>query len=112
MEDVTELCLRAFHDSHKEDSLGWLAKVWQPDQTLIHYAAWHGWQDACQEPVESYHFSPSDKTDIFLVVVCRPLHLACDYGGVEVIKYLLTFSPVLLSVDECDGSVCFWSECP
>ena len=49
--------------------------------------------------------SPSDKTDIFGGDVCRPLHLGCVYGGVEVDKYLLTFSSVLLSVDEWDGSV-------
>ena len=97
-------CLRAFQDGRKEDALRLLSKVEQPDPQLVHYAARNGWQDLCQQLVENYNLSPSDEADIDGDgVMYRPLHMACMYGRVEVVKYLMTLPPVMLTVNEGIG---------
>ena len=104
MTDLRELCQSAFCDGRKEDARRLLRNVQQPDPHLIHWSAWHGWTDVCQQLVEWYWLSPSNEEDIFgNGVIFRPLHLACEYGRVEVVKYLLTLPPVMLTVNECDG---------
>ena len=104
MADLGVLCLRAFEDGHKEDALRLLSKVNQPDPKLVHWSAMNGWQDVCCQLVENYNLSPSYKAAIFgYGVMYMPLHLACEYGRVEVVKYLLTLPSVMLIVNECDG---------
>ena len=102
MAGIRRLCLRAFRDGHKEEALRLLAQIQQPDQQLVHRAAYQGWLDLCQQLVENYKLSPSAKAEIFGDVY-RPLHLACEYGRVEVVRYLLTLPSVLLTVNERDG---------
>ena len=56
--------------------------------------------------MESFNLNPSDEADIFgYGFMFRPLHLACRYGRVEVVKYLLTLPPVMLTVNEGVGGV-------
>ena len=98
MADLRELCERAFDDGRKEDALRLLSKVEQPDPYLVNLSARHGWQDVCQQLVENYNLSPSDQ-----IGDLRPLHVACMHGRVEVVKYLLTLPPVMLTVNERDG---------
>ena len=102
MADLRELCWRAFRVGHKEDALTLLLKVEQPDSKLVHLSAYRGWKDVCRQLVENYNLSPTDKADVF-GIVWRPLHWACEYNRVEVVKYLLTFPSVLLTVNERDG---------
>ena len=106
MEDLRKLCLCAFDDGCKEDALKWLSLLQQPDPHLVHLAARNGWHNLCRQLVESYNLSPSDEAQIFDDgVMYRPLHLACMEGRVEVVKYLLTLPPVMLTVNECDGGI-------
>ena len=104
MGNVTERCLRAFEDG-QEDVLKLLPKVDQPqtvkddgNQTLVHFAAWHGWHSVCRTLVEDYHLNPAEKDDHGLT----PLHLACRRGHAQVVKYLLAFPTVLLTVNDED----------
>ena len=104
MADLRELCRRAFARGCKEDACRLLSKIQQPHPYAVHWAAWHGWQDLCQRLVENYNLSPSDEAAIFGGgVMYRPLHLACWHGRVEVVKYLLTLPPVMLTVNEGVG---------
>ena len=102
MADLRQRCERAFRDGRKEDALTLLSKVEQPDPDLVFYSAGHGWLDVCRHLVEDYHLSPSYQYGGY-----RPLHYACMYGRVEVVKYLLTLPPVMLTVNERDGGVGF-----
>ena len=87
MADLSYLCSRAFREGRKEDALRLLAQVQQPDPHCVHWAAYYGWHDLCQQLVENYNLSPSDGADIFLNgVMYRPLHLACIDGRVEVVN--------------------------
>ena len=104
MADLREPCRLAFASGRKELALRSLAQGQQPHPHVVHWAARHGWHDLCRQLVESYNLSPSDKAAIFIGgVMCRPLHLACAYGRVEVVKYLLTLPPVMFTVNERDG---------
>ena len=110
MEDPRKLCRRAFRDGHKEDALRLLAQVQQPDPRCVHWAARHGWEDLCRKLVENYNLSPSNEADIFGDgFMCRPLHRACRFGRVEVVKYLLTLRSVMDTVNECDEGGGGWS---
>ena len=101
MADVSEQCLCAFEDGRKEDALMLLSKGKQPEQELVSWAAFHGWQDVCQELVKCYGLSPSDALEFF--GGSRPLHLACRMGRAQVVSYLLTLRSVVLTVNEDDG---------
>ena len=102
MADLREQCLHAFESGCKENALRLLSEVEQPEPKLVHYAAWNGWQDVCRQLVEDYELSPSAEAAIF-GIIRRPLHWACECGRVEVVKYLLTLPPVMLTVNEHDG---------
>ena len=108
MEDLTKQCRRAFEFGNKEDVLRLLSEVKQPHPRFVHLSAYHGWQDVCRQLVENYNLSPTDKADIIGFRVCivhSPLHWACMYGRVEVVKYLLTLPSVMLTVNECDVGI-------
>ena len=102
MADLSERCWRAFVDGRKEDALRLLAEVEQPDPHLVHYSAMNGWVDVCRQLVENYNLSPTKEATIPIgdIYYPRPLHLACWHGRVEVVKYLLTLPPVMLTVNE------------
>ena len=103
MTDLRELCLRAFEYGRKEDALRLLAKVQHPDEHCVHWAARHGWEDLFRQLVENYNLSPAKEAAIFGGgSMYRPLHRACKYGRVEVVKYLLTLPSVMLTVNEHD----------
>ena len=95
MADLSERCRRAFKDGRKEDALRLLAEVEQPDPRLVHYSAINGWVDVCRQLVENYNLSPTKEATIYIggYYHPRPLQLACVYGRVEVVKYLLTLHP-------------------
>ena len=104
MADLREQCRRAFARGCKEVAWRLLSQIQQPHPHVVHWAAWRGWHDLCQQLVENYNLSPSDEAAIFGGgVMYRPLHLACWHGRVEVVKYLLTLPPVMLTVNERDG---------
>ena len=102
MEDLSEQCRHVFEEGDKEDALRLLSKMQQPDQSLVHFAVWHGWLDVCQQLVEKYSLSPSDEAEVHGCVF-RPLHWACTWGRTQVVKYLLSFPSVLLTVNELDS---------
>ena len=109
----TKKLLRAFtnHDKHEvlqllpfidqphtvrdESRLGGLF----PGSTLLQLAARRGWLDTCQVLVEQYKCKPDD-TDVLGHSV---LHIACLYGHVEVVKYLLRFQSVSANLGHRDG---------
>ena len=71
-------------------------------------SAMYVWQDVCRQLVENYNLSPSDESHAsasLAVFYCarRPLHWACEYGRLEVVKYLLTLPPVMVTVNERNG---------
>ena len=98
--DISEQCLCAFRYCQKEDALRLLPKVQQPHQDLVLYAAKHGWHDILQDLIENYYLSSTDKGVIFSRH--GPLQIACAYNRAEVVKYLLTFPSVLLTVNDED----------
>ena len=98
MADLRERCWHALREGHKEDALRLLSKIDHPDPHFVDYAAKHGWQDVCRQLVENYNLISSDQIHWY-----RPLHLACEYGRVEVVKYLLTLPPVMRTVNQRVG---------
>ena len=109
-------CWGAFYDGNKEDALRLLPKVQKPEQEFVFLEVENGWDDDCQQLVESYHLSPSDRSAF---VEYRPLHLACMSGRVQVVKYLLTLPFVMLTIIERDDDgtsaldcACSWEHLP
>ena len=110
MADPREQCRCAFVNGRKRDALRLLSEVEQPDPDLVHLSAYCGWEDVCRQLVENYNLNPSPEATIPIIGGIdkpRPLLLACAYGRVEVVKYLLTLPAVMLTVNErdagCDG---------
>ena len=79
-------------------------KIWEglslklSDWTLLHHAAWHGWEDVCKLLVEKYNCDPTTVDDYGL----SPLHVACDSGCETSVKYLLTLPSVLRRINDKD----------
>ena len=106
MEDVRAKCIHAFQTGNKEKALELLSKVHQPQtittefekRTLVHDAAWHGWDDVCKLLVEKYDCDPTAKDGLGKT----PLHLACRKGQVSSVNYLLTLPKVLSTINDMD----------
>ena len=110
-------CLQAFDSGKKEEALKllpmltnpetfrrrhwtqWLALKWnQKDWTLLHYAAWHGWEDVCKLLVEKYNCDPTAVDDCGT----SPLHVACIPGHEAAVNYLVTLPSVLRKINNKD----------
>ena len=68
--------------------------------TLLHHAAQCGWPDLCRILVEQYQCRADDSDDDGHSV----LHVACQFGHVSVVQYLLTLESVLATVSDRDRS--------
>ena len=118
---MEEECLDAFESGKKEQALKLLPKLSNPetvrvsctymllfctgmckmkisDWTLLHQAAWYGWEDVCKLLVEKYNCDPTAVDDHGT----RPLHVACRSGSETSVKYLITLPSVLRRINDND----------
>ena len=66
--------------------------------TLLHYAARRGWPNTCRVLVEQYQCILDETNDCGGNV----LHIACMFGEVAVVKYLLTLRSVSAIITDRD----------
>ena len=84
---------RNIHWKHWRD-LGFERRNW----TLLHHAAWSGWEDVCKLLVEKYNCDPTAVDECGT----SPLHVACDFGRETSVKYLVTLPSVLRRINDKD----------
>ena len=110
MADVEKECLDAFCFGKKEEALKLLPKLCSPDTvrdsrdawkgyTLVHHAAYNGWEDLCKLLVEECNCEPTTADD----KGWRPLHLACFFSREAVVKYLISLPSVLRRINDKDN---------
>ena len=75
-------CLDAFRFEKKEEALKLLEELSNPQTfidiyfggwTLMHHAAWNGWEDVCKLLVEKYNCDPTAVDDYGIEVHCTLL---------------------------------------
>ena len=64
----------------------------------MHHAARRGWGDVCKLLVEKYNFEPTAVDGNGM----SPLHIACQYGRKNSVKYLVTLPSVLSKINDKD----------
>ena len=104
---MNERMFQAFHHQNKDEVLLLLPQLHQPhlirdgsflNFSLLHYATQCGWTEVCRTLVEQYKCR-ADDTDCFQRSV---LHIACQFGQVSVVKYLLSLESVSATVGNRD----------
>ena len=109
---MEEKCLDAFYFGKKEEALKLLPKLSNPATvrdtrllfsgfTLVHHAAGNGWGDVCKLLMEKYNCEPTAVDDNGM----SPLHIACCFGRVELVKYFVTLPSVLRRINDQDTCV-------
>ena len=101
-----------FRFGNKEKTLKLLPKLRSPETirnccypwrgyTLVHHAAWNGWEDVCKLLVEKYNCEPTAVD----ADGSSPLHVACAFcfGNEAVVKYLVSLPSVLRRINEKDN---------
>lgn len=106
MEIVEKQCLDAFGCGDKEQALRILPKVRKPhtirdidDRTLLHGAAYYGWEDIFLLLVQKYHCDPGVTNSIGE----NPLHYACMGHRLSLIAFLLSTTSLRLTDKDKNG---------